>query len=126
MSKTTQQKTGTHDTAFHQLVDILDRGFKQGWVYSMDTVLQKYLVLLQIEDLANTSYTSQKLKEKLQHHYGDNITFRRQRDRRQPLLVFGTITTGEAIETLKASSDGTIQILGLENREPLKHESEFL
>ena len=82
MSKTTQQKKGTHDTAFHQLVNILDRGFEQGWVYSMDNVLQKYLDLLQAEDLANPSYTSQKLKVKLQHHYGDNVTFRRQRDRR--------------------------------------------
>lgn len=124
--KTTQQTTGTHDAAFHKLVDILDRGFKQGWVYSMDNVLQKYLALLQVEDLANPSYTSQKLKVKLQHHYGDHITFRQQRDRRQPLLVFGTITTGEAIETLKASSDGTVQIPGPENQEPLKRESEFL
>ena len=81
----------------------------------MDNVLQKYLAFLQVEDLANPSYTSQKLKVKLQHHYGDYIAFRHQRDRRQPLLVFRTITTGEAIETLKASSDGTIQIPGTEN-----------
>ena len=115
MSKTTQQKMGTHDTAFHHLVNILHRGFKQGWVHSMDNVLLKYLAFLRVEDLANPSYTSQKLKVKQQHHYGDNIAFRQQRDRRQPLLVFGTMTTGEEIETLKESSDGTIQIPGPEN-----------
>lgn len=71
----------------------------------MDDVLEQYRSDLKAAGISNPSHHSHKLKLKLQTHYGDRITFRRQNNKNKPLLLFPTITSVEAAEALATATE---------------------
>ena len=88
--------------ASERLISMLEDGFKKGHVYSMDDICTKYSQLLTGKD--DSACRSHRLKEKFSNYFGDNICFRRQRNRNQPLLVFPAVSCGEAVEALKIAT----------------------
>lgn len=100
-------QTDVFSAAFELLIQELDIGFKNGNVYNMRDVLQRYCKLLENIGMHEPSYRSFKLKQKLQKHYGPAVQFRQQRDRTQPLLIFPTVSTGEAIEALTLTTEAS-------------------
>ena len=87
-SSTSLSETEPRQACFSNLVQTLDAGLEQGFVYSMDEVFNKYTSKLQAAGISKQSPHSHKLKLKLQSHYGDRITFRRQTTRRSPSFCF--------------------------------------
>ena len=72
---------------------------------AMNDICAKYNQLLADSGKENTRCWSNRLKEKLLDYYGERICFRRQRDRKQPLLVFPAVSPGEAVEALKITTE---------------------
>ena len=91
--------------ASERLILMLEDGFKKGHVYSMDDICTKYSQLLTKTGKEDSACRSHKLKENLSNYFGDNICFRRERNRNQPLLVFPAVSCGEAVEALKIASE---------------------
>ena len=102
--------------ASERLISMLEDGFKKGYVYSMDDICTKYSQLLTETGNEDSACRSHRLKQKLSNYFGDNICFRRQRNRNQPLLVFPAVSCGEVVEALKIATkklqetDGELRI----------------
>ena len=94
-----------HKQPLEELVRILQLGFQNGSVYSMDNVCAKYSELLGESSETATTLRTHHLKNKLISHFGDKICFRRQRTKNQPLLLFPNVSCGEAVEALKHVTD---------------------
>ena len=89
------------DPSLDQLILILDAGFKRGHIYSMDSVVEKYVSLMSVDAIPDPSCRTHVLKQKLQRHYADRIVFRKQRQANQPLLLMASsATTDDAIGML--------------------------
>ena len=91
--------------AFTKLVAIISHGLKNGCVYSMDDVCSKYCQLLAVNGHTDASCRSHSMKERLSNHFGNAVSFRRQRNMNQPLLTFPNVSSGVAVEALKDVTD---------------------
>ena len=94
-----------HKQPFEELVRILQHGFLNGSVYSMDNVCAKYSELLGESSETATTLRTHHLKNKLISHFGDKICFCRQRTMNQPLLLLPNVSWGETVEALKHVTD---------------------
>ena len=92
------------DAALAKVVSILEVGFSEGKVYAMDDILHKYNTLL-LEKGNTTPSTSRTLRKKLSNHFGSGILFRKQRNPSHPILLFPSVSAGEAVEALKIATD---------------------
>ena len=101
----------------------MNEGFLQGNVYHLDDITQKYNHILANKHGKETSIRSHKLKEKLSGHYGEGISFRRQRNPNLPLLVFPVSYDDSAVEALKLATDTIKDIPGGRNSSGCKEQA---
>ena len=84
--------------------------------FDMGTLLTMYKTLLQRRNLPFETYRAEKLKRRLDNHYGDKIVFQVQFDRTKPELIYNKdISVSDAISVVasaKSSTSPNIQVLG--------------
>ena len=121
---TLQTGTGDQKDAFEMLTEKLDEGLKRGSVYSIDQVTCQYNNLLRSVGQKNetdTMYPRQKLKQKLEKHYGDSVQFVRQQSANEPMLLLSSSIPSEKIIHTLVSHDQeimeTVHELGKEKKD---------
>ena len=79
-----------HSKAFNELLTIITPEVKSGKAYDMNTLLTKYKELLQRKQVDGEGYTRQKLKSRLQSHFGDSLVFQQPFVRTEPEFVYSS------------------------------------
>ncbi|KAK3746850.1 hypothetical protein QZH41_000039 [Actinostola sp. cb2023] len=93
----TEQSESRYEAAFQEIRDVIRPGLDQGRAYSMASLLEIYRKILQKEGINPASYTKQRLKVKLQKHFGESIVFHQQSDRSKPEFIYSSKITTQYI-----------------------------
>ena len=91
------------NSPFQTLTDMLHMGFINGCVHTMDHITSTYSSLLNMSGM-DSNVRSHYSKNKLFAHFEEALCFQQQGNINQPLLVFGAVPTGEAVEALKTAA----------------------
>ena len=71
-----EQSDSQHDAAFISLVEYIDPLLASGKATTLTNLLVKYKRYLQDQEYENwDSYTTQRLKDRIQKHYGNTVSF---------------------------------------------------
>lgn len=91
-------ETVVYNEAFKTLIDAIEKDLQNGKAFLMSSLLEMFKSYLP-EDFSNTSYRSDRLKSKLQKHYGDLIVIQSQYGQGKSSIVFSSkITLKDAVK----------------------------
>ena len=79
-----------YDTAFKEIATEISEGSYQGKAYDMSSLLTKYRKRLQDKGINTESYSKQRLKLRLEHHFGENIVFHQHPDKRKAEVIYSS------------------------------------
>ena len=91
-----------YDSAFREIVDEVTIGMRAGKAYEMTPLAEKYRKIMKNKGVI-TGYSTQRLKARLQQHFGDNIVFHQPSAPRKSELLCGSTLMVKDI--LKAWAD---------------------
>ena len=81
---------GHYDTAFKEMAAEISEGIALGKAYDMVNLLSKYRELLENKGVKAESYSKQRLKLRLQKHFGDTIVFHQHSDKSKPEAIYSS------------------------------------
>ena len=85
-----EQSESPHESAFREMTKEISPGLDQGKAYDMGSLLTRYREILDEKEVQGDSYTTQRLKVRLEKHFGDSIVFHQQTDRTKPELLYSS------------------------------------
>ena len=85
-----EQSESPHESAFREMTKEISPGLDQGKAYDMGSLLTTYREILDEKEVQGDSYTMQRLKVRLEKHFGDSIVFHQQTDRTKPELLYSS------------------------------------
>ena len=80
----------SYDVAFQKLTNYMSTDLDDGNAFEMSTVIGRYKDYLSEQQMSLNSYTTQRLKLRLNKHFGDNIVFHQPYDRTISWLMYST------------------------------------
>ena len=80
----------SYDIAFQKLTDYMSTDLDGGNAFEMSTVIGRYKDYLNEQQMSLNSYTTQRLKLRLNKHFGDKIVFHQPYDRTKSELLYST------------------------------------
>ena len=80
----------SYDVAFKKLTDYMSTDLDGGNAFEMSTVIGRYNDYLNEQQMSLNSYTTQRLKLRLNKHFGDKIVFHQPYDRTISWLMYST------------------------------------
>ena len=78
------------DTAFKETVAEISEGICQGKAYDMSSLLLKYRESLEDKGIKGESYSKQRLKLRLEKHFGEKIVFHQHPDKSKPEVIYSS------------------------------------
>ena len=79
-----------YDAAFKEMAAEITEGIYQGKAYDMSSLLSKYRQRLENKGIKAESYSKQRLKLRLENHFGENIVFHQHPDKRKPEVIYSS------------------------------------
>ncbi|CAH3141995.1 unnamed protein product, partial [Porites evermanni] len=76
--------------AFKEMASTIQSFLDNGRAYDMSSLLTMYQHILKSKGIDADSYTKHKLKLRMQSHFGDDIVFHQQFDKKKPELVYSS------------------------------------
>ena len=123
-------RESVYDKAFQVLANNITAGIDQGRAYDMTSLLNRFRDILAGLQSSQTgaggdpaSYTSQRLKVRLQKHFSSNIVFHQPADRSKPELIYSSKVNVQAI--LNAWSIFKSPVNDTEDKEETAHLAEI-
>ena len=90
-SETAKRNIDVYSKAFDLLINEIRDDFDQGAAFDTTTLLEKYKSFLaELRVPETSSYRTEKLKARLQKHYGKNIAFHSGSRKNEPELVYNS------------------------------------
>ena len=80
----------SYDVAFQKLTDYMSTGLDGGNAFEMSTVIGRYKDYLDEQQMSLNSYTTQRLKLRLNKHFGDKMVFHQPYDHTISELLYST------------------------------------
>ena len=80
----------SYDTSFEEMAAEISEGIFQGKAYDMLSLLSKYRRRLEHNGINAKSYSKQRLKLRLQKHFGENIVFHQHPDKSKPEVIYSS------------------------------------
>ena len=84
------QSDSPHERAFWEMTKDISQGLDQGKAYDMGSLLTRYREILEEKGVQGGSYTTQRLKVRLEKHLGDSVVFDQQSDKTKPELLYSS------------------------------------
>jgi len=79
-----------YDTAFKEMVAEISEGIYQEKAYDMSSLLLKYRKSLEDKGINGESYSKQRLKLRLEKHFGEKIVFHQHPDKSKPEVIYSS------------------------------------
>ena len=84
------QSDSPHERAFREMTKDISQGLDQGKAYDMGSLLTRYREILEEKGVQGDSYTTQRLKVRLEKPFGDSVVFHQQSDKTKPELLYSS------------------------------------
>ena len=84
------QSDSPHERAFQEMTTDISQGLDQGKAYDMGSLLTRYREILEEKGVQGDSYTTQRLKVRLEKHFGDSVVFHQPSDKTKPELLYSS------------------------------------
>jgi hypothetical protein len=94
-----------YDAAFLDLAVEVGEGINQQKAYDMSSLLSRYRERLDDKGINAESYSKQRLKLRLQKHFGDNIVFHQHPDKSKPEIYSSTISVQDVLNAAAQNTD---------------------
>ena len=84
------QSDSPHERAFREMTKDISQGLYQGKACGMGSLLTRYREILEEKGVQGDSYKTQRLKVRLEKHFGDSVVFHQQSDKTKPELLYSS------------------------------------
>ena len=102
-----------YDISFQEIASEITVGIREGKAYEMTSLIARYHEILKSKGVETETYTKQRLKARLQKHFGDNVVFHQPSVRTKSELLCGSTLMVKDI--LKAWTDLEKKDQGIES-----------
>jgi hypothetical protein len=101
-----------YDTAFKEMAAEISEGILLGKAYDMVNLLSKYRELLEDKGVKAEGYSKQRLKLRLQKHFGDTIVFHQHADKSKPEVIYSSQISVQDVLNAAAQNSSARAVLG--------------